>query len=85
MDCPVHLSAELAVVHHLKERMQRRGRDEPRAALGILPHDSDFSGKLLARGSGLERRVCVSMVRFGKCDQQRGSSDLQMGDGNRTI
>jgi len=65
--------------------MQWRCRDEPRAALGILPHDSDFSGKLLARGRGLQGRIDIPVARVGKRNQQRSSSDLQMGDGNRTI
>lgn len=65
--------------------MQRRRRDEPGTALRILPDDCDFSGKSRARGRGLEGRVGLPLVRLGKGDQQSGSSDLQMGDGNRTI
>ena len=41
----VDLRAELAVLHHLKERMLRRRSDEPGAALRILPDDGDIAAK----------------------------------------
>lgn len=85
MDCPVHLSAELAVVHHLEEWMLLSRCDESRAALRILPNDGELSRKSRARGCGLERSISVHLAGFRKCDQQGGSSDIQMGDGNRTI
>jgi hypothetical protein len=85
LDGSVDLRPELAVVHDLKERMQRRRRNESGAALSILPDDRELSGKSRAWGCGLEGSVRAHLVGFRKRDQQGGSSDLQMGDGNRTI
>ena len=85
MDCSIHLSAELGVVHNLEERMLLRRCDESRASLSILPNDGEFSGKSLARGCGLEGSIGVHVAGIRKRDQQCGSSDIQMGDGNRTI
>lgn len=65
--------------------MLLRRRDESRAALGILPDNGEFSGESRARGCGLEGGIFVQVAGFRKSYQQRGSSDIQMGDGNRTI
>ena len=69
MDRSVDLRPKLAIVHELKERMLLRRRNEPGAALRILPDHSEFSGKSRARGSGLEGSVILHLVRFRKRDQ----------------
>lgn len=65
--------------------MHLRRCDESRAALRILPNDGELSGKSRARGGSLKRSVSVPVAAFRKRDQQCGSSDIQMGDGKRTI
>ena len=85
MDCPVRLSAELTIIHDLEEWMLLRWCDESRAALRIFPDDGEFSGKSRAHCCGLEDSIGVHVAAFRKRDQQCGSSDIQMGDGNRTI
>jgi len=73
------------MVHELKERMLLWRRDEPRAALSILPNDGEFAGESCARGCGLKSGVITYLVRIRKRDQERGSPDIQMCDRNRTI
>ena len=85
MDSSVDLRPELAIVHNLKKRMLLRRRNEPRAALRILPNDSEFSGKSRAGGCGLERGIIPDLAGFRKRDQQGGSSDIQICDRNRII
>jgi|GEM_PF-6881385 len=93
MDASVDLRAKLAVIHHLKERMLRRRSDEPGAALSILPDGGDIPAKTIASGSGLERGIGLApllrrpRVERGieKHGQDGGPSDIQIGDGNRTI
>ena len=60
-------------------------RDEPSAALRILPNDSEFAGKPRALGCALKGGVCVHLAGFRKRDQYRGPPDIQMSDRNRTI
>jgi hypothetical protein len=87
------LSAQLAVVHDLKEWMQRRRSDEAGAALGILPQSCYVALKTLPRGGCLERSIGVrSLLRrqvleggIEKHCQEGGSPDIQICGRNRTI
>ena len=60
---------ELAIVHELKEGMLLRRRNEPGAALRVLPNDGEFSGKSRARGCNLESGVILELAGVRKRDQ----------------
>jgi hypothetical protein len=80
------LRAELAVVHDLKKGMLLGRSEEPRSALGILPHGYDVTLEALTRSGCLERGVGIWPVRgVEKRNQNRGSPDIQIGDRNRMI
>jgi hypothetical protein len=87
------LRAKLSVVYNLEEWLLLRWRYEMRAARDIFPQGHDFTPQALLRGGCLNGRVGtrslfwrqVPKPGIEKHGHDRGSPDIQMGDGNRTI
>ena len=89
----IHLRAQLAVVHNLKEGVLLRGSEEAGAPGVVLPHGGYLAGIVLLGRGRLQRGVSVrpfagrQTLESGieKHHQDGSSTDIQIGGRNRTI